>query len=351
MNKTLFDKIWKTLGVCLVIYGLIAGIKIPLKPGIYEFSPREISTGINSEVEITTYNTHFIQSDNNNVWLAFPNDSLIKAQSIEVINENHIKARINVPHSAIPEDAKSVRATLVVDNEIDGYAIYPEGLGVRNSGVDDSLTLNWHPYESIQAVDSFAFPFRNILYETIRNTFYHVAIWFAMFLLLIKSCYHSIRYLINKDQIHDLQSAALTTVALWFGIAGILTGSMWAKFTWGTFWTSDIKLNMSAIAMLVYFAYWLLRKSINDIDARARLAAVYNLFAFVCLMVLVMVIPRLTDSLHPGNGGNPALGGEDLDNTLRAVFYPVIIGYTLIGLWMSQLYFRFFKLKDKYMEA
>jgi len=101
--------------------------------------------------------------------------------------------------------------------------------------------------------------------------------------------------------------------------------------------------------MLVYLAYWILRLSISDRDTKARIASVYNVFAFICLMFLVMVVPRMseTDSLHPGNGGNPALGGEDLDNTLRAVFYPAIIGYTLIGYWMAQLYTRFMVVKDK----
>ncbi|NNE27143.1 MAG: cytochrome c assembly protein, partial [Saprospiraceae bacterium] len=62
----------------------------------------------------------------------------------------------------------------------------------------------------------------------------------------------------------------------------------------------------------------------------------------------VMVVPRLTDSLHPGNGGNPAFGGEDLDNTLRTVFYPAIIAYTIIGYWMSQLLYRYLKLENKW---
>jgi len=44
--------------------------------------------------------------------------------------------------------------------------------------------------------------------------------------------------------------------------------------------------------------------------------------------------------MHPGNGGNPALGGEDLDSTLRLVFYPTIIGYTLMGVWLSSLIYR-----------
>jgi heme exporter protein C len=53
----------------------------------------------------------------------------------------------------------------------------------------------------------------------------------------------------------------------------------------------------------------------------------------------------MTDSLHPGNGGNPALGGEDLDNTMRMVFYPAVIGFILLGLWISQLVYRTDKLK------
>jgi len=146
--------------------------------------------------------------------------------------------------------------------------------------------------------------------------------------------------------IYDSRSSALTSVALYFGIAGLLTGSLWAKYAWGAFWTNDIKLNMTAISLLIYFSYWVLRSSIQDVDSRARLASVFNIFAFVNLMILVMVIPRTMDSLHPGNGGNPAFASEDLDNSLRMVFYPAIIGYTLIGLWMAQLSFRYQRLSD-----
>jgi heme exporter protein C len=81
------------------------------------------------------------------------------------------------------------------------------------------------------------------------------------------------------------------------------------------------------------------------------LASAYNIFAFIALIPLVFVIPRLTDSLHPGNGGNPALGGEDLDNTLRMIFYPSIIGLTLIGVWMASLYYRVIKAREKILLA
>ena len=58
------------------------------------------------------------------------------------------------------------------------------------------------------------------------------------------------------------------------------------------------------------------------------------------LIPLLYIIPRMRESLHPGAGGNPGFGGEDLDSTMRAVFYPGIIGFTLVGLWLAQLWWR-----------
>ncbi len=338
---------WKYLGVILIIYVLVAGFKIPLKPGILSFYPTQSLTGTIYDVNIKGYNTHF-ENENTKAWIKLDDENLIKANHLEAHSENELTASFVIPYDLEIDSKSSLTATLIVDNDIDGFALYPEMLRIKeNPNPDSSLVTEFYGVDSITQIDGFAFPFRNILYETIRNTFFHVAIWFAMFLLLMYSCYCSVLYLIKRDFEYDRKSFALTSVALWFGIAGILTGSIWAKHTWGTYWTDDIKLNMSAIAMLIYFAYWILRTTVSDVDSRARIASIYNLFAFACLMILVMVIPRMTDSLHPGNGGNPAMGGEDLDNTLRAVFYPAIIGYTLIGLWISQILYRVNALEDK----
>ena len=108
---------------------------------------------------------------------------------------------------------------------------------------------------------------------------------------------------------------------------------------------------MTVIALLIYLAYFILRAVFDDPDKRARISAVYNIFAFAALIPLIYVIPRLTDSLHPGAGGNPALGGEDLDNTMRLVFYPAIIGWTLIGLWMASLLARLEKVRLKWFDV
>ncbi len=79
---------------------------------------------------------------------------------------------------------------------------------------------------------------------------------------------------------------------------------IWAKFTWGAFWVNDPKLNGAAVGMLVYLAYIVLRGSVEEEDKRGRLAAVYNIFAFVLFFVFIMIIPRMAAaSIHPGTDG------------------------------------------------
>lgn len=122
-----------------------------------------------------------------------------------------------------------------------------------------------------------------------------------------------------------------------FGILGLITGSLWAKYTWGAWWVNDPKLNGAAAAMLVYLAYFLLRSSFEDPAKKAKISAVYGILAYMMMLVLILVLPRLTDSLHPGNGGNPGFGKYDLDNTMRLVFYPSIIGWALLGWWLLDM--------------
>jgi heme exporter protein C len=125
-----------------------------------------------------------------------------------------------------------------------------------------------------------------------------------------------------------------------YGCIGIVTGMIWAKNTWGAYWVSDPKLNSAAIGMLMYAAYFVLRGSLEDDYQKARISAIYNLFCFPVFMVLIFVIPRLTDSLHPGNGGNPGFNQYDLDSRLRMVFYPAVIGWVLLGFWVAEISIR-----------
>ncbi len=186
-----------------------------------------------------------------------------------------------------------------------------------------------------------------ILNETIRNLYFHVTMWFSMILILAGSLYFSLKYLSSGDLINDVKANETAQVGIFLGVLGILTGAVWAKFTWGAFWVNDPKLNGAAITLLIYLAYSILRGSMADEKLRARVAAVYNIFAFALLIVFLIILPRMTDSLHPGNGGNPGFGTYDLDNTMRLVFYPAVIGWTLLGAWLVDVRVRMNRIENK----
>ncbi|UOR04263.1 cytochrome c biogenesis protein [Hymenobacter aerilatus] len=186
-----------------------------------------------------------------------------------------------------------------------------------------------------------------ILNESIRNLYFHVPMWFGMTAVLAASVYYSVRYLRTPTPQLDILSNEAAKTGIYMGFVGLATGSIWAKYTWGAWWTNDPKLNGAAIAMLIYGAYLVLRSSFQDEQQRARISAIYNIFAFAAAMPLFFILPRLTASLHPGAGGNPAFAKYDLDSNMRLVFYPAVIGWTLLGFWLAQLASRVAFLKQK----
>ena len=171
--------------------------------------------------------------------------------------------------------------------------------------------------------------------QSIRNLFFHVVMWFAMMVMFGSSLVRSLRYLSTFDIRHDVYAIQAVNVGLFFGILGIITGMEWANYTWGTPWTNDPQLNGAAITILAYFAYLVLRRSIDEENKRARIGAVYNIFAFVMLIVFIGILPKLSSgSLHPGAGGSPSTVNS-LDFTMRLVFYPAIAGWIIVGFWLT----------------
>ncbi len=199
------------------------------------------------------------------------------------------------------------------------------------------------------------------LQETIRNLYFHVCMWFAMMILLTASVVQAVKYLRTNKLEYDIRSREFAVVGIVFGVLGYSTGAIWMSFTWAdpnqaasasfSQIAKEPKLIGAAIALLIYFAYLVLRDSISDIDKRARIGAVYNIFAFAFLFPAIWIIPRLLPSLHPGGeggeGGNPALNFKDLAPQMRYVFYPAIIGWTLLGVWITSLKVRMRLLKEK----
>ncbi|HEX7367834.1 MAG TPA: cytochrome c biogenesis protein CcsA [Pelobium sp.] len=186
-----------------------------------------------------------------------------------------------------------------------------------------------------------------ILHESIRNLYFHVPMWFAMIVIYTVAVYNSIKYLQTNNEKYDLIAIESVNTGLLFGFVGLLSGMIWANFTWGSPWPNDPKLNSAAIATLMYLAYIVLRSSLDEEQKRAKISAIYNIFAFPVMVVLLFILPRLTDSLHPGNGGNPGFGTYDLDSNMRLVFYPAVLGWIGISVWIMNIRFRIRKLENK----
>lgn len=194
-------------------------------------------------------------------------------------------------------------------------------------------------------------PQREILHETIRNLYFHVPMWFTMTAMFTVSVVYSIVHLSTQNAKHDYYAVEFANIGILFGALGLTTGMIWAKFTWGAWWSFDPKQNGAAVTLLIYLAYMILRNSIDDNKNRGRVSAVYNVFAFSAMVPLIFIMPRLVDSLHPGAEGNPAFSGYDLDGNMRLVFYPAVVGWILLGIWMTDLRFRMRVIKDKIYES
>lgn len=93
-----------------------------------------------------------------------------------------------------------------------------------------------------------------------------------MYAMFLTSCIYSIRYLNSPEPIFDIKAEASARVGMMFGLCGLLTGSLWARFTWGTWWTfAEPKMNLAALAMMIYVAYLVLRSAFDDEDKRQKL--------------------------------------------------------------------------------
>lgn len=186
-----------------------------------------------------------------------------------------------------------------------------------------------------------------ILEQSARNLFLHVPMWMAMYAMFLAGLVYSIRFLNDGTLDHDTKAASLTQVGIVFGICGLLTGALWARFTWGTWWTfAEPKMNLSALTLLLFVSYFILRSAVDDPRKRAKLAAVYNVFAVTTVPFLLYVIPRQLPSLHPGADGNPAFS-EVTAPELRLIFYPAVIGFIGLAVVLTNLSYRYRTLKNQ----
>ena len=151
--------------------------------------------------------------------------------------------------------------------------------------------------------------------ESARIVFFHVPQAWVAVLAFCVNLIASLRYLRGRDLIDDARAATAARLGLIFSVLATVTGSLFARVMWGSFWNWDPREVSIAILLLVYAAYFALREAIPDDERRASLAASYAVLAFVTMPFLIFVVPRIYWSLHPDTIIN-ARGSLDMESRM-----------------------------------
>jgi heme exporter protein C len=354
---------WKALSVMLLFYTIFMGLHSPLKPALVDETNRATQTvqaGQSTTIKTTGYNTEFTKSKSVRAWLTIV-DSIrgkggmppvypIKAEKVTVLDDSHLEIAFQIP-ATLPLSKNLQEANLVLDTDEEGLLLRKTIVQIAQDSVNAEVGRSlWAADMDIEPrPKKYAFPNLEFTRETIRNTYFHVPMWFVMFTMYAFGLFYSIKFLRTKDLMQDIRAVSFTRTGTVFGLLGLLTGGTWANYAWGQpFPINEIKLLMTYTALAIYLAYFILRMSFDDFERRARISAVYSIFSFSSLIPLLYVVPKLAQaSSHPGNGGNSSIATQDMDNTMRMVFYPACIGWILLGLWIATLVVRTEIIKEK----
>lgn len=168
---------------------------------------------------------------------------------------------------------------------------------------------------------------REAVMGDIQRVFYfHVSAAWVGYLALLVVLVAAVAYLARGDRRWDGVAVSSAEIGLVFVTEGIVTGMFWAKATWGKSWVWEPRLTTSAVLWVIYAAYLLLRRAIDDPERRARLSAVYGMLGFIAVPINFMAI-RWWRTVHPlvltGGGGR-------LDPTMLAVLIFCVAAFTLL---------------------
>jgi heme exporter protein C len=200
---------------------------------------------------------------------------------------------------------------------------------------------------SLVIVASFLFtaPAQGFPGETSRIMFYHVPqAWIAAIAFLISMIF-SVRYLMKRRVSDDLLADSAAELGFMFCVLATITGSVFARITWGAYWNWDPRETSIVILLMIYGAYFALRSAVPDPDRKRTFAAAYAILAFVTVPFFLFILPRITMSLHPENTMNPTKPG--LDGRFLLVFLNSLGAFTGVFVWIFRIKFRLLTLEHK----
>jgi heme exporter protein C len=170
--------------------------------------------------------------------------------------------------------------------------------------------------------------------------YFHVSsAWVGMLGFIVAAVTGTV-YLVTKDLKWDIVELAAVEISLVFFFIAIVSGSIWAKPSWGTWWTWDARLTTAAILEMIYLACLLLRQGIEDPERRARFSAVYTLVGALSVPITFLSI-RIWQTIHPaviGAGSSGALGSFGMTPLMLNTMFFCLITFSVI--FVTLLWYR-----------
>jgi heme exporter protein C len=165
----------------------------------------------------------------------------------------------------------------------------------------------------------FVAPDEVTMHEIQRIFYFHVPLWTAMTTALSIACFSNIAWLVSRRPKWDLLGVASAEVGVLCCTGGLITGMLWGKPVWGIWWTWDPRLTTTFILWLLYISYLLLRELIEDPHSRATLSAVFGIFAYLDLPIVLLATTLWPRGQHP----QPVLfgGPKSINHTMLMVFF------------------------------
>jgi heme exporter protein C len=182
------------------------------------------------------------------------------------------------------------------------------------------------------------------LEEKARIIFFHVPTAWLSVVAFLTSMVYAVQYLRKRDLLYDIRSSAAAGLGFMFCILATLTGAVWAKFNWGSYWNWDPRETSIFVLLLIYGAYFSLRSAVETEEKRATLSSAYSIIAAVTVPFFIFIMPRIMTGLHPGAKGDPEGAGPvvefKMSPNMRVIFFSSLIAFTLLFYWMFTLRVR-----------
>lgn len=196
----------------------------------------------------------------------------------------------------------------------------------------------------------YQFPIIPGLEENAKIIFFHVPTAWLTVIAFFMSTYFSFKYLKKKNLDDDAKSYTAAQLGMIFCILATVTGAVWAKFAWGSYWSWDPRQTSIFALLLIYGAWFALRSSIESEEKRATLSAVYSIIAFVTVPFFIFVMPRIMTGLHPGSADDPNSGPVvdfKMNSNMQLIFFLSLIAFTILYFWMWRVGYRSMIIRDK----